>query len=289
MRKQGWGAPVFRMKRLPLSSLCALTVLFGVVAGSIVACSSGVEPVSDAAPAKPQASEPEDVPPSPPPTATPVTPTAKTGGDASAPPADDCKRAAPSKVCGVAPQCGCAQTHTCDVVDAKGSVDCITAGNAPMGHPCTATAGCALGLTCVFGTCHAFCDEAKTCSQNGTGTCVQVKAPGGVSVPNFAVCRVACELHDPMSCYGKTNAGVGVCFVDGQGATDCQAGGTRSVNQTCTAPDDCGPGLVCATTSSSTTCRRWCRVGENDCGAGKTCTGLKTEVKVGEVVYGTCP
>jgi hypothetical protein len=158
-----------------------------------------------------------------------------------------------------------------------------------MGHPCTATAGCALGLTCIFGTCHAYCDEKQACSEGGTGACVQIETASGAAVPNLRICRVACALHDPASCGGKTNAGIGVCYVDDNGATDCQEGGPRTENQTCSATQACGPGLVCTTSSSSSTCKRWCRVGQKDCGTGKTCTGFSTEVKVGDVVYGACP
>lgn len=283
-----------RMKRSharSTSSLFGLTALLAsVVTAPLVACSSDTSRAPFSAPEPTETSEPEETAPAPTTNATQVTPTKTTRDAGTSNPDDDCKRAAPSNECGVAPQCGCAPTHTCDVVDMKGTARCITAGKAPMGHPCTATAGCALGLTCIFGTCHAFCDDPKkACSQPGTGACAQIEMSNGTAVPNLAVCRVACELHDPASCGGKTNAGIGVCYVDDEGGTDCQEGGSRTENQTCSATQACGPGLVCTTSSSSSTCKRWCRVGQNDCGTGKTCTGFSQEVKVGNVVYGACP
>ena len=255
----------------------------------LVACSGGTSraPFSEVSPD--DTSSPPPPPPAPTTSATQVTPTKTTGDAGKTAPNDDCDRASPDDECGVATQCGCPATHTCDVVDSTGAARCVTAGTAPMGHPCTATAGCALGLTCIFGTCHAFCDEKQACSTPGAGACAQIETSSGTAVPNLEICRVACALHDPASCGGKTNAGIGVCYVDDDGATDCQEGGPRAQNQTCSATEACGPGLVCTTTSSSSTCKRWCRVGQNDCGTGKTCTGFSTEVKVGDVVYGACP
>jgi hypothetical protein len=214
----------------------------------------------------------------------PSTPTGNAGPTSPA----DCKLG-PNDVCSPSPQCGCSPTQTCDIVNTKGTTACVTAGNAPMGKPCTATAGCALGLTCLFGTCHAFCDAKGTCSQPGAGACLQVQTEDGADVPNLRVCQVACELQDPNSCGGKTNAGVGACYSDGKGGTDCQEGGTHAENEKCSQEDKCGPGLVCVNTSSSSSCKRWCRLGHNDCGGTAKCAGFSNEVKVGNVVYGACP
>lgn len=220
------------------------------------------------------------------------TPLPAPGKDAGvpAPGPSSCKVAPPSNKCGVAPQCGCGAGETCDVEDGSGNVGCVVAGNAPLGHACTSTAGCGLGLTCVFGTCHAFCDAPGTaCADPKNGECVQVQTQNGGNVPNFDVCRIRCALHDPGSCGGKTAAGVGVCMTDGKGATDCQSGGARTENQSCSQADPCGPGLACITQGASSTCKRWCRVGQTDCGGGSQCAGFGTKVLVGAVEYGACP
>lgn len=276
------------------------TVTFLAALGVTVACSSASsrgsfdEGTSNDT-ATPAATD-DTVPPPPAATGTPAPPPATTGTPPPPPPADggSCKTTAPSNKCGLVPQCGCTATETCDVQDASGDVACVTAGTAAMGKPCTSTAGCAVGLTCVFGTCHAFCDApGSACSgaSSGTGSCIAVQNGSGAAIPSFDVCLVKCDLRDANACGGTTAAGTGACVVDSGGNTDCQAApGTHKVNETCTPSDDCGPGLVCVGPSGGTSsCKAWCRVGTTDCGAGKTCTGFQTKLVVDGVEYGACP
>lgn len=218
-----------------------------------------------------------------------------TDGGGTTPPKDSgstqpaCSTTPPSNKCGVVDQCGCNATQTCDVKDTAGNVECVAAGTAGMGRACTSTAGCEKGLTCVFGTCHAFC--SNTCSIPGTNTCYQVQQ-GTAAVPNFKVCQVTCDLRDANSCGGTNAAGPAACVPDGAGATDCESAGTAAVNQTCSgtaSAPSCAPGLTCVKLSNtSNQCKRWCRVGTSDCGSS-TCTGFSTKIKVGTVEYGVCP
>jgi hypothetical protein len=281
-------APSSRSSRSRLARSGAFA--FGLTA--LVACASSTEraPFVDEPPAPP-ASEPEQ---SATPAKIPQSEPARTESDASLTPdaPDTCKRTAPSNKCGLVPQCGCTLAETCDVDDASGSVACVTAGKAVMGAPCIGTEGCAVGLTCVFGTCHAFCDNpGSACGTPKTAGCFQVKATGGAAIPNLKVCAVACDLRDATACGGTTAAGTGVCMVDDKGGTDCVKGGTRTVGQVCTPTDDCGPTLVCTLTGTATSgnCRKWCRVGTNDCGGTTACNGFSTKVMVGTVEYGACP
>ena len=269
-----------RSKQLNTSSLVGVAALSAtVLAASLVACSSDSErdgfestTTSPTDPKRPDAGES----------------TSSASGDAapdSADPAapDDCKRAAPSNACGVSPQCGCSAGRTCDVVDSNGNARCVKAGEAPMGHPCTSSGGCGVGLTCVFGTCHAFCNNpGDACGQPGTGACTQVKTTDGADVPNLAVCRVACEPHDPATCGGA------VCIIDAEGNTECQSGGSRKEGETCSPEEECGPGLGCVTAGDESTCRRWCRLDADDCGPNMECTGFSPEVLVRGVAYGSC-
>jgi hypothetical protein len=178
------------------------------------------------------------------------------------------------------------------VPDASGEAVCVVAGTITMGQPCAKTTSCARGLTCIFGTCHAFCDNAgSACALPGTYGCEQIKTTSGTDVPNLSICRVACSPNDPATCGGKTSEGIGVCYADGKGGTDCQSGTSKVEGDACSPKDACGPGLVCTTvkTTSKSTCKKWCRVGQTDCGAGNTCNGFNPAVKVGDVVYGACP
>jgi hypothetical protein len=273
-----------------------LLVGFGVpITIMITACASKATRVPFEADHSDQPTEPEAPAPKDTTSAAPEEPPPNPVVDAGVPP-DNCHKAAPSKVCGVVPQCGCPPAQTCDVTDMGGNTRCVTAGKAAMGQPCTATAGCALGLTCIGGSCHAFCNNpGSPCAQPGTALCTQIKDDSERAIPNLAICHIACALHDPTSCGGKTVAGAGVCYVDANGETDCRRGGSRLEQEPCTPDDPCGPGLVCTTTAPASggtptsSCKKWCRVGQSDCPSGKTCAGFKTEVKVGNVVYGACP
>ncbi len=262
----------------------------------IAACSSAPTraPFTDDVPAA--ATTPAEMPeqnstPPKTPQSGPVTTGSDAGVDADAGP-DTCVRAAPSNKCGVAPQCGCTLAQTCDVPDSSGNAECVVAGTAKMGAPCVATAGCAVGLTCLFGTCHAFCgNPGSACNVASTGSCVQVKDTASKPVPNLSVCRIACDLRDANSCGGTTAAGSGACVLDDKNETDCATAGTAALNGSCGGAVECAAALVCVVTGSATTgsCKKWCHVGTSDCGGTTACGAFGTPLMVGGVQYGACP
>jgi hypothetical protein len=197
-----------------------------------------------------------------------------------------------SNACGVAPQCGCTSTDTCDL-DSAGNAACVAAGLTAMGRACSSTTSCGRGMTCVFGTCRPFCAVADAgCGVQGTNVCTQVRLQDGGAIPNFKVCQVDCDLRDPNACGGTNGAGTAGCVHDGEGRTDCETMGTVPENQACSAQARCAPGLICVYPAAQPTnlrCKKWCRVGVNaDCG-GQTCTGFTTKAMVGSVEYGSCP
>jgi hypothetical protein len=273
---------------LPVSAVATFLAL-----ATVSACSSSADrqPFTEASPAITQtpAQTPEQsAVPGQAPQSAPVSTEADAGAQPDAP--DSCQRTPPSNACGLVPQCGCTLAETCDVIDGAGSVGCITAGKAAMGAPCVTSAGCVRGLTCVFGTCHAFCgNPGSACTAPQTNGCIQVKDQAAAALPNLTVCQVNCDLRDINGCGGTTAAGTGVCSVDATGATDCARGGPHTVGQACSPADDCGPGLVCAGTASAGTCKKWCRVGTNDCGGAIVCNGFQTKVLVKGVEHGACP
>jgi hypothetical protein len=198
-----------------------------------------------------------------------------------------CKTTPPSSKCGLAPQCGCTSTQTCEVLDLSGNVDCVAAGTADRGHACTGTGQCKQGLTCV-GTCHPFCDTA--CTDPKSNVCLQIKNTGGVVIPNLKVCQMNCDLRDPMACGGTNPVGTAGCdVVDDKGNTDCVQVGNVALNGTCSASARCKPALVCITTGGVSRCRTWCRMGiAGDCTTG-ACGGLTPKLMVGTQEWGICP
>lgn len=268
----------------------AIAGLVTLVLGASVGCSSSDRTPFESSDSNAVPTEqPQQASPSTSSQDEPVNPTSDAGSTV-----EPCENITPGAACGLSPQCGCAANETCDIADLSGTVACITAGRAAMGSPCTSTAGCVRGTSCVFGTCHALCGSAGgSCSEANTGACFQVQGSNATPIPNFHVCSVKCDPREATACGGSTAAGTGVCVVGDDGTTDCQRGGTRADHQSCSATDDCGPGLVCtAITSGGTTtntCRRWCQVGKADCGSGKTCSGFGTAIKIDGIEYGVCP
>ena len=259
---------------------------------AVVACSSATArlPITEDD-AGPTPTEPPTS--TPPPTTTQPQPPPTGEKDAGTDAPDTCVRTAPSKKCGLVPQCGCTTTETCDVADQAGNVECVTAGKAVMGNPCVATAGCARGLTCMFGTCHAYCNTpGSACTEPNTNGCLQVKGSNDAGIPNLAVCQVKCDLRDAVGCGGTTPAGTGLCIVDDKGTTDCvNVASPKPQGAACAPTDDCAPSTVCVTTGGAPngTCRKWCRVGTTDCGGAVACPSFGTKVFVGTQEYGACP
>lgn len=210
--------------------------------------------------------------------------------DAAAPIDPTCTRPSPASTCGVAPQCGCSDAATCDVVGDDAA--CVPAGKFAQGKPCTATVGCARGLTCVFGVCRPYCaNPGGACEAPALGPCVPFANASGAPIAGVGVCRVTCDLRDANGCGGTTAAGTGACYPFDDGSTDCARGGTVALGGTCTVADDCGPALVCVVVgqAQSGTCKKWCRVGQTaDCG-GATCGGFTPKVFAGGVEHGACP
>src|SRR5262245_22587131 len=107
--------------------LMMMSLMASALAALSAACSDGStrtpftttsEPSTGATPTEPGSEPPSSTETTTsstqPPPATTATTTAATD---AGPPPPTCKKAAPSNVCGVAPQCGCAPTETCDVAD----------------------------------------------------------------------------------------------------------------------------------------------------------------------------
>jgi hypothetical protein len=144
----------------------------------------------------------------------------------------------------------------------------VSAGAGAQGSVCTTTSECAVGLTCIRGTCRPFCPSAgKACTGTNLGVCEQLSSSSG-PIPNLKVCAFACDPRNPSAVCGKNN-----CIWDPAAkTTDCDVVGTKSESQSCTSTTDCKQGLECVKIpGQGTTCMKWCRLGYNDCSGFKDC------------------
>jgi hypothetical protein len=193
---------------------------------------------------------------------------ASTGTDAGS-----CVTTPPSNACGLAPQCGCGASGTCEVTNTlNGSVGCVTAGSGPLASPCTTTSECAAGLTCARGACRPYCATPGTCTGTGVGACTALRDAGGTQIPNSNVCTLSCNLLDPSAACGSN-----ACIWDSTlGVNDCRRSGTKAAKEKCTKSEDCMPGLGCMNdVILGRVCSRWCRVGNSDdCGPLKMCLNV---------------
>ncbi len=192
--------------------------------------------------------------------------------------AGGCAKLTPVDACGVATQCGCAATETCDLV--AGVATCVASGGKPPATACGATSECQRGLTCSGGACRPFCESATSCSAPGLGACSAT-----IAGSSLKTCSVSCDLHAPTAA-----CGTGTCAW-AAGATDCKPAGTKAARATCTTSDECGQGLACAPTIYGNMCLRWCRIGAGECPGFGLCTSVfgASAPKKGNVEYGVCP
>lgn len=182
-----------------------------------------------------------------------------------------CAKTAPSNLCGLAPQCGCAANETCDITNkATGAVSCTLAGGGPLASLCTTSSQCAKGLACAYGACRPYCAAINTaCSgMAGVGMCTELYDPPGTLVPNGKVCTITCDLRNPSAVCGSNN-----CIYDGSvKATDCDKSGTKDLYDACSSYNDCKQGMACVNNPFfGPECEKWCRIGQSDCGFLETC------------------
>ncbi len=157
----------------------------------------------------------------------------------------------------------------------KSAPQCVTAGDANDGDPCTQGSDCKVGFECVGtpGRCRHYCcapDECTTLTQNSNGKTyfcdVQPQAASpAVKVP---VCLVAqpCELLKD-----KCGTGMTCALVDSNlGTTSCVATGPAQQGQDCE-KTHCGANLTCLGALGSRVCERLCDA-MHSCGSTQTCT-----------------
>ncbi len=118
---------------------------------------------------------------------------------------------------------------------------------ADVGEPCTDTADCKGGLSCIAQgsatdaptVCMTDCDLTMTRLCDGGEVCTTVLSAG----------------RDP---------NLGVCYL----------GGATAIGAACTANLECVAGAICVSTGGTQACYRACSTDESDCGGAETCVGL---------------
>jgi hypothetical protein len=168
----------------------------------------------------------------------------------------------------------------CDVQGTTGFTACGPSGPKLENQLCSVATECSTGTSCVGYACKRFCNTVADCPLSGS-SCVQVYM--GAPVPGWNACTAGCELHDPTARCGTGTT----CMVVLPDISDCIGGAGTAVGPgTCVPGNDlaCAPGHGCA----NGTCAKWCRIGQNDCPAGSSCTNQPLSVTAGGIAYGTC-
>jgi hypothetical protein len=203
-----------------------------------------------------------------------------------------CKKAGPSNVCGLTPQCGCKEGETCDVLDETGATGCLAGGTVALGHPCTDTKQCAAGLTCAYGACRPYCGEPnKGCSDEGAQLCVQARDKKGEPILNAAMCTVGCDPRNPEPACGTNSCLWFATYYAPFKVSDCNTAGTKGAGEACQADAECKPGFGCgAHPTRGQECEHWCLMGAQYCAAGTECVDVygTTAPTVGGVREGLC-
>jgi hypothetical protein len=223
-----------------------------------------------------------------------VTADATTAVDAEASTADASDAAPCEAPCGLAPQCGCKSTETCDL-DETGARSCVYAGTAKVGIACLSTRECAAGLVCANGVCRAPCATVgAACTGERAGACREYPKSstkdGGVSSVTYAACAVTCAYDKEDSCgFTPGDLLAAACVYDPvTNDVECKKVGKDQVQSgLCTSDADCGAGRICRVGPDFSSCRRLCKVGDkNACGG---CAPFTPARVVGGATYGFCP
>ncbi|MBK7865146.1 MAG: hypothetical protein IPJ65_42430 [Archangiaceae bacterium] len=192
---------------------------------------------------------------------------------------------------GIARRC---LTGACDVVAqdcdgglkcgyADGGRACLADGTLLEGQPCAgAPVGCKHGLACTIVASDGGSVCARFCRVDGDCGAPQ-RCYVTLDIPDTAerplVCADPPMVCDPLlqNCASSAEA----CY-PGNPTSGCYPFGTGAAGETCTFSNDCGKGLSCSGSASSTKCRQLCSVdaGAPSCDAG-VCTRLVSSQTVG--------
>lgn len=179
-------------------------------------------------------------------------------------------------LCSPGLDCGCSGNDTCDL-DNAGMGTCRATGNIGLNDACdTNPGGCEAGMGCVDNLCKEWCVTSAQCAGR---PCSPVLFQGN-PLSEVGVCASQCSPRDPAPVCGSGN---GCGATNNPGETTCVPAGNLTDGESCIFdPGGCGPGLGC---DSGSVCRRYCRIGMNDCAS---CVAITNPPSVGGVTFGLC-
>ncbi len=230
------------------------------------------------------------------------------GADATAPCAPLAGAVGP---CDPVAACGCPNGEACDLKSgliAPATTMCRPVGGAGPYSYCKGTEDCGPGFRCEWSACRRFCAADSDCDGvDPFRRCVHYKysMPPDYSSSEegpYGYCVVLCDPAEPTNATGD--------FIPCAQGFQChpvppEVGQTACANwsdeprrgsgEPCVYKDECEPGLFCASAAldggadagtGPKVCRRWCHVGENQCG-GETC--YPAGLYAGTIELGFCP
>jgi hypothetical protein len=183
--------------------------------------------------------------------------------------------------------CGAGRTCWVGCFSTEGVAQCTTAGARKPGEACTTTADCQPGTQCLSFGCGSVCvRHCRTDGECSGGRCNR-GIPCGSRDTGYRFCSQPCDPRGDG--IGGCAAGLACRLSSGDLVScECPGPGRAEDGSPCTQLADCRPGLVCVGTGAggtATVCRPVCKLADNDCAAGRTCSQLRNP---DFTVWGAC-
>ncbi len=196
--------------------------------------------------------------------------------------------------CSLVPQGGCSgATPACDL-DENNETACraVTSQGVSNSHCSTLTA-CKAGYTCVGNDnavedpfCARFCITDGDCNATGS-RCVHPLVDAQNNPLNVTVCSNACNPVTQSGCAADMG-----CIAQGASTgdfTDCIYMGNTGDGGACNTSDDCREGFDCIAQGATSSCRRYCVVGDDStCPGLQTCESFTSPINIGSTEFGAC-
>ena len=159
--------------------------------------------------------------------------------------------------------------------DKPGAFDCWPGGTSTTS--CSVSSDCAPGWLCmVWDQCRKYCRVGGSDCADGQ-FCGPFGGGGGYwGTTEVGFCTAHCQPWVETSCNSGMTCQSSSDYGEKPGTFDCMPGGNGPIF--CSKEADCPPGFGHC---SGGMCYQWCRIGDSDCPAGKSCLEVGTTGKQG--------